>query len=141
MCLTRNRRLVCPASRASRCSSSRVTARSLSLSYVGEQPADLGERHLRSPQHADEPARLDLLGSVATMPGVRINLIRPEQAGLVVDPQRLRAQHGLAGELAAAQGLAGGSGSMPSIVPPAPRAPSSAAVSSHASGRLDQDRC
>ena len=74
---------------------------------IGEQQSDLGQAQARAAQHPDEPGRADLAGSVAAAPAGWIDVNGAEQADLVIDPQRLRRQPGLAGELADSEQLAG----------------------------------
>ena len=67
---------------------------------IGEQQSDLGQAQVRGPQHPDEPGSADLAESVAATTVGWIDVDGPEQADLVIDPQRLRRQPCLASEFA-----------------------------------------
>ena len=72
---------------------------------VSEQRLDLRQAHVSAAQHADQPANADLADGIAAVSGRRIDAGRPEQAGLVVDAERLDRQPGPVRELTGAEQL------------------------------------
>jgi hypothetical protein len=57
------------------------------------------QRHAQQPERRDQAGPLELRGSVPAIPRVLVNLRRKKQAQVVVQPQRLRRQPRIAGEV------------------------------------------
>ena len=107
----------------------------------GDDRLDLFQRHLEGTEAPDDLGGRDLLGGVAPMTGVGVDVGRLQQADAVVVAERLHAEVGGAGEVTDGQGRA----HSPSMRPP-PRGdtsakkaldpPARAAVNLYAAGRV-----
>jgi hypothetical protein len=67
---------------------------------LGQQQADLGQRHVEAAQPADEVRVAGLVGRVPPVPGGLVDRVGHQQLDIVVIPQRFGAEVAQPGEFA-----------------------------------------